>query len=77
MQQRFLMQVEDQQLGLIDLLDPADKALFVNDELVDMHCRQVVDQLHLMPGAAVILTGVDLAHAVPEGAGHVVVAVGQ
>ncbi|MNI69563.1 hypothetical protein D3C73_1253190 [compost metagenome] len=30
-----------------------------------------------MPGAAVVLTGFDLAHTVPERAGHVVVAIGQ
>ncbi|MND74419.1 hypothetical protein D3C80_660100 [compost metagenome] len=76
-QQRFLVQVEDQQAVLFNLLDPADKALFINDEFVDVHRRQVVDQLHLMPGAAVVLTGFDLAHAVPERAGHVVVAIGQ
>src|SRR5476651_933683 len=71
------MQVENQQTVFFNLLDPADKPLFVDDEFIDVYGRQVVDQLHLVPGAAMILTGLDLAHEVPKGAGHVVVAVGQ
>ena len=76
-QQGFLMQIENQQFVDLDFLDPADEALFVDDEFVDVHRRQVVDQLHLVPGATMVLAGFDLAHAVPEGAGHGVVAVGQ
>ncbi len=76
MQQRFLVQVKDQQPVFLYLLDPADKALFVNDELIDVDGRQVVDQLHLMPGATVVLTGFDIPHPVPEGAVHVVITVG-
>ncbi|CRM96714.1 hypothetical protein [Pseudomonas sp. 22 E 5] len=76
-QQGFLMQVEDQQLVYLDLFDPAHEALFVDDEFIDMHGRKVVDQLYLMPGAAMVLTGFDLAHAVPERAGHHVITTGQ
>ena len=71
------MQVEDQQLVDLDLFDPAHEALFVDDELIDMHGRQVVDQLYLVPGAAVVLTGFDLADTVPERAGHHVITTGQ
>lgn len=77
MQQGFLVQVENQQLVVLDLLDPADESLLVDDELIDVHRRQVVDQLHLMPGATMVLAGIDLAHAVPERARHGVVAIGQ
>ncbi len=76
-QQGFLMQVEDQQPVDLDLFDPAHEALFVDDELVDVYRRQVVDQLHLVPGATVVLTGFDLADAVPERAGHGVITTGQ
>ncbi|MNR23941.1 hypothetical protein D3C85_1409940 [compost metagenome] len=65
-QQRLLVQVEQQQLAILDAFDPANEALFVDDELVDVHGRQVVDHLYPVPGAAVILTGLDLADAVPE-----------
>ncbi len=71
------MQVEDGQLVLLDALDPADEALFVDDELVDVHRRQVVGELHAMPGTAVVLAGLDLAHAVPERAGEGMVAARQ
>ncbi|MNF74684.1 hypothetical protein D3C84_567230 [compost metagenome] len=77
MQQRLLVQIEDQQFIALDALDPADEALFVDDELVDVHRRQVVDQLHPVPGAAVILTGLDLAHPIPEGTAHAVITLGQ
>jgi len=76
-QQGFLMQVEDQQLVDLDLFDPAHEALFVDDEFIDVHGRQVVDQLYLVPGAAMVLTGFDLAHEVPEGTGHRVITTGQ
>uniref|UniRef100_A0A1I7XWQ0 Nitrogenase iron protein n=1 Tax=Steinernema glaseri TaxID=37863 RepID=A0A1I7XWQ0_9BILA len=48
-QQWLLMQVEQQQLAVTDALDPADEALLVDDELVDVNRRQVVGQLHAVP----------------------------
>ncbi len=39
MQQRLLVQVEQQQLIGLDALDPTHEALFVDDELVDMDGR--------------------------------------
>jgi len=77
MQQRLLVHVEDHQLVTLDRLDPADESLFIEDELVDVNRRQVVDELYAMPGAPVILTGVDLAHTIPERAGHVVITLRQ
>src|SRR3989344_3590825 len=62
---------------MLDALDPANKALLVDDELVDVNRRQVVDELHAVPGTAVVLTGFHLVHAVPEGAVHVVVTLRQ
>ncbi|MNZ50663.1 hypothetical protein D3C78_684570 [compost metagenome] len=76
-QQRFLVQVEQQQLIVADTLDPAYEALFIDDELVDVNRRQIVDQLHAVPGAATLLAGIDLAHPVPERAGDRMVALGQ
>ena len=75
MQQGLLMQVEDQQHIGADFLDPADKTLLVDNELIDMHRRQVVDQLHLVPGPPVILAGLDLADTIPEGTAHGVIAI--
>ncbi|MNN06958.1 hypothetical protein D3C81_1197670 [compost metagenome] len=71
------MQVEDQQFVLLDALDPADEALLVDDELVDVHRRQVVGELHAVPGAAVVLAGLHGADAVPERAAQRVVAARQ
>lgn len=51
MQQWLLMQVEQQQFIGLDALDPTHEALLVDDEFVDVHRRQVVDQLDAMPGA--------------------------
>ncbi|MNO89012.1 hypothetical protein D3C76_804820 [compost metagenome] len=73
-QQRFLVQVEQDQFLAFDALDPADEALLIDDELVDVDGRQVVDQLYPVPGAAVVLAGIDGADPVPEGAFDVVVA---
>ena len=77
MHQGFLVHIENQQLTMLDALDPTDKALLVDDELVDVNRRQVVDELHAVPGTAVVLTGFHLVHAVPEGAVHVVVTLRQ
>ncbi|MNJ65387.1 hypothetical protein D3C77_613970 [compost metagenome] len=65
-QQWFLVQVEQEQLVFLDAFDPADKALLVDDELVDVHRWQVVDHLYPVPGATALLAGLDLADAVPE-----------
>ena len=77
MQQRLLMQVEQQQLIGLDALDPADEALFVDDELVDVYRGQIVGQLHAMPGAPMALVGLDLAHTIPERAADAVIAGGK
>lgn len=74
MQQWLLMQVEQQQFIGLDALDPTHEALLVDDEFVDVHRRQVVDQLDAMPGAPMALVGLHLAHPVPEGATNTVIA---
>ena len=76
-QQGFLVQVEDQQAVFFDLLDPADKTLLVDNEFIDVHRWQIVDQLHLVPGTPMVLTGFDIFHTVPERAVHVVITIGQ
>ena len=76
-QQRLLVQVENQNLSTLNALNPTDEALFVDDKFVDMHRWQVVDQLHQMPGSAVLLTGIDLGHPVPKRAADVVITLGQ
>ena len=74
MKQGLLVHVENQQVVLAHLLDPTHEALFVDDEFVDVNRGQVFDQLHLVPRAAVPLTGFYLADAVPERTGHGVIA---
>src|SRR5690606_14755651 len=51
-EQLFLIQVEDQQLVAVDALDPADEALLVEDEFIEVQGRQVVGEPDPMPGAA-------------------------
>ena len=75
--QRFLVHIEQLEMGPLNRLDLPDETLVIDDEVVDMQGRQVVGELNIVQGLTGELTGLDLAGALPEGALDLVVTAGQ
>ena len=73
MHQGFLMQVAQHHPVTVDCRDPANKALTVDDEVIDVQAGDPFRQQHLVHRLAQTLVGFHPIDGVPEGPGYLMI----